>query len=229
MKKLPATRSRPVLALAALGVVVLLGLGFVAFGIVKAASTYTLTEKPATTRIPVFAANADAVPGWSQVANSGLQQDASGVPYVTYQNKAKTCKLVTTTLTYPVYLHGRGDLYLSKDALYEQATIQQQLAKQEATAYISTTGGKRLQVVTGYYSVTDPSLKAKSTARFAARAIDTLYKKPPSAVGDGGGNAFGLDPNLAVPVLAVTYTCDPGAGSTAEFQRLLGAVHVVLR
>lgn len=190
-------------------------------------AAYGFDATPKTTKLPAFADNADRVAGWTKDAAN--PQLADKVPTVNYSNKDGSCKLVTTTAMYPVYLAGRGDLYNSKFALYDSGVQWSQIIKGEGVSKVTTLQNSSLSFATGRYTYTDPASKTKMSAQVAVRAIDKRYKRPASAVGTDQTDVYGLDENYGIPVLSATYTCNAGSGSAAEFASLLQAVHVNLK
>jgi hypothetical protein len=220
MKKLLPTRRSRLLAavIAALVLVIAIVLALVLWP-----RTYSLSKTPETTRIPAFSSNADAVSGWRKVV--GDDPAASAIPLQVYKNKASTCALQTTAVVYPSYFSGRGDFYLSKYALYDQATQKGQLIKGEGVASISVKQGGSLQFVTGHEQTSSPTQRTW----VAVRAIDKLYKLPAAALGNGDASLGGSDKTKGVPMLTVQYICNGKAGSQQEFDTLLKALHVDLR
>lgn len=161
----------------------------------------TLLATPQLSAAPTWTINKDLLPaGWTQdftldttglteqeIAAGKLQMDMN--PPAVY-NADKTCYAQASTIFQPSFQAGRGDLYLTKQALYSSADSSFSPVTDEKTYKLPQGNGKTIEAFSGYinsagalFSIsTDPN-QATATPKtgqtfIVSRAIDQLLADP---------------------------------------------------
>lgn len=202
----------------------------------------SLLESPGLEKLPLWDTTVKLPEGW--VVNPLLgatteAEAADGKVPEKYEeilafNEIQSCYLRGQVSYSNSFHHGKGDLYLSKDYLYERLESKQQTVKNESTANIKL-DDKELQFVTGQWEFTSEPLPVpeyeepvpegedvtfdntpvKEKHYLAVRALDYLKDNPFPALTEGGA-PFGTDETKGVPMLVLEYACANASGTGAS-------------
>lgn len=162
----------------------------------------TLFATPQLTAVPTWTLTKDVLPkGWAQdftldtagltqkeIAAAKLQMEMNPPPVY---NADKTCYAQASTIFQPSFQTGRGDLYLTKQALYSSADSTFSPVTDEATYKLPQGNGKTIEAYSGYINApgalfgqaqattdTAPASTVTGKTFVASRAIDQLMADP---------------------------------------------------
>lgn len=212
-------------------------------------STISMLTTPTVTTAPLFDTKTKLPTGWKSDPNlaDNFQGQNATVPqyyrvYAAY-NSDHTCSLLGNVNYLSTTNSGKGDLFLSKNYLYQSLQSYQNPKLNEQAVFIKD-GKKTLQFVTGYYDAqipnfvteTNGSSSQKGTIEakgyFIDRALDAKITNPTYTVGPTPtpGSFTQVDPSHGLPVISYTYTCTkPSLVSSKDFNNLMNSIAVQVK
>ena len=225
--------------------------------IVEPGGEVSLFATPKLTTAPVWEMDAAALPeGWAAVTVDGeagltegqaeaLRLQLAFNPPPVY-NADKSCYVQANTLFQPSFQVGRGDLYLTKQALYSSADSTFSPVSGEATWQLATGTGGHIVAFGGRIAAPGPLLSGTDGTSSAAaggaqyvvaRAVDQLVTDPlrgdaPKVELSAEQIAAGMsivgeasyDTSKGLPTAVVTVSCVSGAAlDRLDVQALLDA------
>ena len=204
-------------------------------------STISLLETPTLTTAPLFKTDIKLPAGWKVDPHLADAFDGQNKKVPTYYeafaayNSDQSCSVIGAVSFLDISNSGKGDLYLSKNYLYQSLQSYNSGAKNESSVLI-TDNTKKLQFVVGSYDAQAPVFQndasgastqngtSEAKGYIIVRALDTALKNPYINSTGTSGQKTGL------PIITYTYTCaKPSQVTIKDFNNLANALAVQVK